>query len=63
MSADDINNYIKFKILKYRHYNFINNNLWEQYQENFIDFIEVTFKAYNLIVIYNLQTLLYYKSV
>ena len=29
MSIDDINNYIKFKILKYKYFKFINNNLWE----------------------------------
>ena len=54
MSTDNINNYIKFKILKYRYYNFINNNLQEQYQEDFMDFTEATFKAYKLTVTYNL---------
>ena len=53
-SITDVNNYIKFKILKYRHYNFINDDMWEQYKENFIDFIEAVFKAYKLIALYNL---------
>ena len=54
MSIKDVNNYIKFKILKYRHYNFINNNIWEQYKEDFMDFTEAIFKAYKLATIYNL---------
>ena len=29
MSINNINNYIKFKILKYKYFKFINNNLWE----------------------------------
>ena len=63
MSIDNINNYIKFKILKYRHYNFMNNNLWEQYQEDFVDFIKAIFKAYNPVIIRNLWTLLYNQSI
>ena len=58
MSTDNINNYISFKILEYRHFEFINNNLWKQYQEDFTDFTEAIFKAYNPIIIRNLQTLL-----
>jgi hypothetical protein len=54
MSTDDVNNYIKFKIFKYGHYNFINDNLWEQYQEDFMDFTEAIFKACKLTVTYNL---------
>ena len=53
-SINDINNYIKFKILEYRHYNFTNDNIWEQYKEDFTNFIEAIFKACNLAVIYNL---------
>jgi hypothetical protein len=60
MSINDVNNYIKFKILEYRHFKLINDNLWEQYQEDFTDFTEAIFKAYNHIAIYNLQTLLHY---
>ena len=63
MSIDDVNNYIKFKILKYRYYNFINNNIQEQYKEDFADFMEALFKTYKLTTIYNLQTLLYNQGV
>ena len=54
MSISDVNDYIKHKILKYRHYKLLNDNLQEQYKEDFIDFIEAIFKAYNLIATYNL---------
>ena len=57
-STDNVNNYIEFKILKYGYYNFINNNLWEQYQKNFTDFTEAIFKACKLSVTHNLQTFL-----
>jgi len=53
-SIPNVNNYIKFKILKYRYFELINNNLWEQYQEDFTDFTEATFKACDFTVIYNL---------
>ena len=59
MSINNINDYIKFKILKYKHFKFINDDLQEQYKKDFADFIKVIFKTYNLINIYNLQTLLY----
>ena len=29
MSITNINNYIKFKSLKYKYFKLINNNLWE----------------------------------
>ena len=54
MSITNINNYIKFKVLKYEYYKLINNNLWEQYKEDFVDFIEATFKACSIIPVYNL---------
>jgi hypothetical protein len=54
MSISDVNDYIEFKILEYRHYNFINNDMWEQYKEDFVDFIEATFKTYKLIITHNL---------
>jgi len=54
ISINNVNNYIKFKVLKYRHYKLINNNLWEQYQEDFVDFIEAIFKTCDHIAIYNL---------
>jgi hypothetical protein len=58
MSADDVNNYINFKIFKYGHYKLLNNNLWEQYKEDFADFTEAILKAYNPNAICNLRTLL-----
>ena len=30
-SINDVNDYIKFKVLKYGHYKLINDDLWEQY--------------------------------
>ena len=54
MSITNVNNYIKFKILKYGHYKLLNNNIQEQYKEDFIDFTEDTFKAYSIIPICNL---------
>ena len=60
MSINNINNYIKFKILKYKYFKFINNDLQKQYQEDFTDFIKAIFKAYNPTIIRNLRTLLYY---
>ena len=63
MSIDDINNYISFKILKYGHFKLIDNDLQEQYQEDFVNFTEAIFKAYNPVTIRNLQTLLYNQGV
>ena len=54
ISISDINDYIKYKTLEYRHYKLLNNNLWEQYKEDFIDFIKAIFKAYNPNAIHNL---------
>ena len=55
MSIDGVNDYIKFKILKYGYFKLINNDdLWEQYQEDFADFTEATFKACDRIATYNL---------
>ena len=59
MSINGVNDYINFKILKYRHYKLLNNNLQEQYKEDFADFTEAIFKACNPTTIYNLRTLLY----
>ena len=60
MSINDVNNYIKFKILKYGYFKLINDDLQEQYQEDFADFTEAIFKTYDRIATYNLQTLLRY---
>ena len=54
MSITNINNYIKYKTLKYGHYKLLNNNLQEQYKEDFMDFIKAIFKAYNPNIIRNL---------
>ena len=59
MSIADVNNYIKFKTFEYKYFKFININLQEQYQEDFVDFTEAIFKVYNPTIIYNLWTLLY----
>ena len=58
MSISDVNDYIKFKIFKYGHYKLLNDDLWEQYKEDFADFTETVFKACSLITIRSLQTLL-----
>ena len=63
MSITDVNNYIKFKVLEYEYFKLINDDLWEQYKEDFADFIEATFKAYSIIPIRNLQNLLCYQGV
>ena len=47
MSINGVNNYINFKFFKYGHYKLMNNDLWEQYQEDFADFTEAIFKACN----------------
>ena len=54
MSITDVNNYIKFKVLKYKYFKLMNNNLWEQYKKDFTGFTEAIFKAYNIIPIHNL---------
>ena len=62
MSITDVNNYIKFKILKYGYFKLINNDLWEQYKKDFAGFMEATFKACSIIPIYNLRNLLYHQG-
>ena len=54
MSITDVNNYIKFKILKYGYFKLMNDDLQEQYQEDFADFTEAIFKTYDRIATYNL---------
>jgi len=48
MFANNINDYIKFKTLEYTYYKFTNDDLWEQYKEDFTGFIEVIFKTCNI---------------
>ena len=57
---DGVNDYINFKILKYGYYKLLNDDLQEQYKEDFADFTEAIFKAYNSTTIRNLRTLLRY---
>ena len=38
-TTEDINEFIKFKILEYEAYDFKNNKLWEVYKEDFNNFI------------------------
>ena len=38
-TTEDINEFIKFKILEYKAYDFKDNKLWEAYKENFNNFI------------------------
>ena len=54
MPITNINNYIKYKILKYGYFKLINNDLQEQYKEDFADFTEAIFKACNPNTIRNL---------
>jgi len=62
-SINNVNNYIKFKVLKYGHYKLINDDLWEQYKEDFADFTEATFKACSIIPVRNLRNLLRHQGV
>jgi hypothetical protein len=57
-STNDVNDYISFKILEYRYFELMNDDLWEQYQEDFADFTEAIFKECNPTTIRNLRTLL-----
>ena len=56
MSINDVNDYISFKILEYRYFKLMNDDLQEQYQEDFADLIEAIFKAYNPTTICKLRT-------
>jgi len=62
-SINNVNDYISFKILKYRYFKLINDNLWEQYQKDFTDFTEAIFKAYNPTTIRKLRTHLHNQGV
>ena len=63
MSITDVNNYIKFKVFKYEYFKLMNDDLWEQYKEDFTDFTEATFKACSIIPVHNLQNLLHHQGV
>jgi len=57
-SISDVNNYIKFKTLEYGYFKLENDDLWEQYREDFTDFTEAIFRASSLIAIRKLRNLL-----
>jgi hypothetical protein len=44
----EVNDYVKFKTLEYAYYKFTNDDLWEQYKEDFTGFIEAIFKTCNI---------------
>ena len=43
-TAEDVTNYINFKINEYTSYNFKDKSLWDSYQEDFNNFEVQTFK-------------------
>ena len=43
----DINDFIQFKILEYKVYDFKDSEMWEVYKEDFQNFIVEIFKDYN----------------
>ena len=46
-TIENINKFVKFKILKYKAYNFKDNKLQEVYKEDFNNFIIQVFRDYN----------------
>ena len=57
-TAEDVTNYIKFKINEYTKYNFKDKSLWELYQEDFNNFTVQTFKDADRSAIKGLKQLL-----
>ena len=57
-TAEDITNYIYFKINEYTSYNFKDKTLWESYQEDFNNFEVQTFKDANRSALKGLKRLL-----
>ena len=57
-STEGVDDYIEFKILEYGHAKLMNDDLWEQYREDFADFTEAILKTCNPTAIRNLRTLL-----
>ena len=47
INITDINNFIQFKILEYKVYNFKDNEMWKIYKEDFWNFIIEIFKDCN----------------
>jgi hypothetical protein len=54
----DVISYIKFKTLEYKYFKLINDDLWEQYKEDFSDFTEPVFRNCTIITVRNLRALL-----
>jgi hypothetical protein len=54
----DTGNYIKFKTLKYKYFKLMNDDLWEQYREDFADFKKANFKACSIVIVCKLRALL-----
>jgi len=59
----DINNFIQFKTLKYKIYDFKDSKLWEVYKKNFQSFTAQIFKNCNQLSIQKLQIFLQTNSV
>ena len=57
-TAEDVTNYINFKINEYTSYNFKDKSLWESYQEDFDNFKVQTFKDADRSAIKRLKQLL-----
>ena len=57
-SIEDINDFVKFKTFKYKAYNFKDDELWEQYKEDFQHFTLQIFKDCNQLTIQRLRILL-----
>jgi hypothetical protein len=57
-SITDTGNYIKFKTLEYEYFKLMNDDLWEQYREDFADFKEANFKACSVAIVRKLRALL-----
>ena len=57
-TAEDITNYINFKINEYTKYNFKDKSLWDSYQKDFNNFEVQTFKDTDRSVLKALRQLL-----
>ena len=48
LNTDDVEEYIKAKQEEYQSYGWKDDDLWEQFKDDFSDFTEEIFKTYNL---------------
>ena len=62
-TAEDVTNYIDFKINEYTKWDFKDKSLWELYQEDFDNFEVQTFKDADRSAIKRLKQLLQYNRV